>query len=55
MKKFGEEYFKGALLHILMDSFAPRLSKLGQADILTFKAIVDYYRRELARYFNESL
>ena len=31
-----------------MDSFAPRLSKLGQADILTFKD-------ELARYFDESL
>ncbi len=31
-----------------MDSFVPRLSKLGQADILTFKD-------ELARYFDESL
>jgi len=55
LKKFGEEYFKGAILHILLDSFAPRLSKLGQADVLTFKVIIDYYRRELARYFNESL
>ena len=55
LKKFGEEYFKGAILHILLDSFAPRLSKWGQANVLTFKAIMDYYRRELARYFDESL
>jgi len=55
LKKFGEKYFKGAILHILLDSFAPRLSKIGQADKLTFKAIIDYYRRELARYFDISL
>jgi hypothetical protein len=55
LKKFGENYFKGAILHILLDSFAPRLSKVGQADILTFKAIIDYYRNELTRYFDDRL
>ncbi len=55
LKRFGEKYFKGALLHILLDSFAPRVSKLGQADILTFKAIIDYYRKELERHFDSSI
>lgn len=55
LKKFGEKYFKGAIIHVLLDSFAPRLSKIGQADTLTFKAIIDYYRKELAKCFDDSL